>query len=417
MNFKKPLLFALASVVMLSACKNNVSLSPQNLSQQNLQVGASSIQKYTVVEIRVKNKDDLVKLDAQGLDLFGANPRANTIKGRLTDEQIKFLKAEKFYYKEIPATNMAPTKGMPQGYRSYADMLKRMKELETKYPEIVSVTDIGDTWEKTQGKAPNNDIFCVTITNKSKKGVKPTSLFTGGIHAREIAPPEVMFNLIEELATNYGKDSKITEIVDTKEVNIVPVMNVDGRLQVEKGNTWQRKNTHGVDLNRNFDSHWNYQGLTGHYSVDSNPNSETYSGKSAASEPETQAIQNLYKAKKITMALDMHAYGDMFFWPVGYSEDPVPETATYKKIYEDTYKKVGYQGGTSMNLLYATTGSADDYAYVKGRAAGFGMEVGQDFRPSANELTQIWKDNKDNLLQLLKINSMSLQVTSSTFTK
>jgi len=412
MNLRRPVLFALSAILVLSSCTktNTVSVNSNLLTQK---VATSSIQKFTVVEIRIKKQDDLAKLDAKGFDLFGANPRANTVKARITDEQISYLKSEGFYYKEIPSTNMAATKGMPQGYRTYADMLKRMKELEVKYPNIVSVTDVGDTWEKTQGKAPNNDIWCITITNKSKKVTKPASLFTGGIHAREIAPPEIMLELAENLVTNYGKDSAITELVDTKDINIIPVVNVDGRIQVENGNTWQRKNTHGVDINRNFDSHWNYQGLIGNFDVDTNPGSETFSGASAASEPETQAVQGMYKLKNISMSLDMHAYGNMFFWPVGYTKKDVPEAATYKKIYQDTYEKVGYQGGTSTALLYETTASADDYGYIKGKAAGFGMEVGDSFRPSASELSKIWSDNKDNLLKLLKTNSLDLKVTSN----
>jgi carboxypeptidase T len=181
---------------------------------------------------------------------------------------------------------------------SYAQMKTKLQALVAQNPEIATLNDIGDSWEKTQGKAPNNDIWSINITSKKNPGAKPASLFIGGMHARELAPPEIMVKLAETLVSQYGKDPAITELVDTRDINIVPIVNVDGRIQVEKGNNWQRKNTHGqgVDLNRNFDSHWNYQGLdvpSSWVGDSSNPGSETYSGSSAASEPETQAVQNM----------------------------------------------------------------------------------------------------------------------------
>lgn len=273
--------------------------------------------------------------------------------------------------------------------------------------------DIGDSWEKTQGKSPANDIFCISISNKTKKGSKPASLFIGGMHARELAPPEIMMKLAELLITQYGKDQMITNLVDTRDINIVPVVNVDGRIRVEQGNNWQRKNTHGsgVDLNRNFDSYWNYQGLnvpSSWVGSATNPNSETYSGSGPASEPEVQAIQNFYKKKKLNMVLDMHSYGEMFFWPVGYSDKEIPEAKLFRNIYENSFRKIGYSGGTSMQLLYPTTATTDDYAYVKHKALGLGMEVGTSFRPSYSELERMWNELRPNLLYLLQVSNQTL---------
>lgn len=299
-------------------------------------------------------------------------------------------------------------KGVLPGYMTYAEMTAKLKALAEANPKIATLSDIGDSWEKTQGKSPNNDIWCMTITNKDKnKSAKPASLFIGGMHSRELAPPEIMFKLAETLITNYGKDASITELVDTRDINIVPMVNVDGRIQVEKGNNWQRKNTHGsgVDLNRNFDSHWNYQGLnvpSSWLGQSTSPSSETYSGTGPASEPEVQAIQNYYKVKKLNMVLDMHSYGEMFFWPVGYAEKPIPEVNIFKDIYDNSFKKIGYSGGTSLSLLYATTGTTDDYAYVKHKALGLGMEIGESFRPTYQEVETMWSKLKPNLLYLVK---------------
>lgn len=415
MNLNKSLMVLMSGLLVMSACTNNSS-NQVEMPQVTEQVNANAVRGEKVVEIKLKKaKDDLTNLSVKGFDLFGFNNGSKTIRARVSQEDETSLKGLGLTYKVIPEKNMS-AKGILPGYMTYSEMKTKLKELADSNPKIASLNDIGDTWEKTKGKSPNNDIWCITITNKDKnknKNAKPASLFIGGMHSRELAPPEIMFKLAETLITNYGKDAAITELVDTRDINIVPMVNVDGRILVEKGNNWQRKNTNGsgVDLNRNFDSHWNYQGLnvpSSWLGQSTNPSSETYSGSAPASEPEVQAIQNFYKVKKLNMVLDMHSYGEMFFWPVGYSEKPVPEVNIFKDLYENSFKKINYSGGTSLSLLYATTGTTDDYAYVKHKAMGLGMEIGESFRPSYQEVESMWSQLKPNLLYLIKKSNTTL---------
>lgn len=400
-----------ASLLSFSfSCSENISQEQLSIQENNIESFAKSERKYNV-SFTLKDKNTILDLLSEGIDLHGSGKNGK-FSAYISDKQAEILKSKKISIVSKNSTNDS-TRGLPTGYHTVQEVLETVRDYAKKYPELAKLQDIGDSWEKTQGKANNNDVWCLSISNKNKKNTKPASLFIGGMHSRELAPPEIMFKLAQTLVNEYGKDPLVTEIVDTRDVNIVPMVNVDGRIQVEKGNNWQRKNTHGkgVDLNRNFDSHWNYQGLNvpSHWVGDAaNPSSETYSGTAPASEPEVQAIQNFYKVKKLNMVLDMHSYGEMFFWPVGYSEDDVPEAAVFKDMYNNSFKKIGYSGGTSMSLLYPTTGTTDDYAYVKHHAMGLGMEVGQSFRPSYQEVETMWSKLKPNLLYLLKISNKTL---------
>lgn len=418
MKLRSVVLTSLSLATLIASCSKVETIAPLESDVNSQQAVIDKVMSSAadsnkgVVEIKVEKKDDLVTLSTKSFDLFGYSPSKKLVRARVSKAQTEFLKENNFSFKNIVESNMGE-KGLLPGYMSYADMKAKMEDLASKNPNLVSLSDIGDTWEKTQGQSPNNDVWCLTITNKNKKTLKPASLFIGGMHSRELAPPEIMFKLAQTLVSEYGKDPLITEIVDTRDVNIVPMVNVDGRIQVEKGNNWQRKNTHGkgVDLNRNFDSHWNYQGLdvpSSWVGDSANPSSETYSGTAPASEPEVQSIQNFYKTKKLNMVLDMHSYGEMFFWPVGYSEKDIPEAGLFRNMYNNSFKKIGYSGGTSMSLLYPTTGTTDDYAYVKHHALGLGMEVGRSFRPSYQEVESMWKDLKPNLLYLLKMSNTTL---------
>ena len=117
-------------------------------------------------------------------------------------------------------------------------------------------------------------------------------------------------------STATAQDAQITSILDSSEIWVVPQFNKDGIQLTEKGiekdgtsstsSAWQRKNVDdkqapeggcpppwansqvGVDLNRNFDTHWDTAGIS-HYAC-----SEVFNGKKAASEPETQQLSALF---------------------------------------------------------------------------------------------------------------------------
>jgi carboxypeptidase T len=402
----------LLSGLLLASCSGVQSLpqgfvpggAPANVNSFSAPAGLPK----QVVEIRWQNRNQIVNLAAAGVDLFGAKPAQRTAKARVSTQELEVLKAQGVQVLQTREPSMDTRGGLPGGYMTYAQMTEKLKEYAAKYPNLVTLEDVGDTWLKTQGKAPQNDIWSISVTNKQNRAQKPSLMLTSGVHSRELAPVELTMKLVDELLTKYGSDPQITELVNTRELIVLPMVNVDGRVMVEQGNSWQRKNANGpgIDINRNFDSHWNYEGLNVPNSWKNgltNPNTETYSGPRAASEPETQAVQGMYTRKKITASVDIHAYGDMFFWPLGYSENPIPEVALYKNVYNATFGKIGYSGGTSLSLLYPTTGTTDDYGYVKHHAFSMGMEVGSSFRPSYSDVERMWVQHRPLWLTMLNM--------------
>ncbi len=400
----------LLSSVFLASCSGFQSL-PQGLLPGNNPATVGSFaagQPKQVVEVRWQNRNQIINMGTAGVDLFGLQPAQKTAKARVTQAEIQAMQAQGIQVTQSREPSMDVRGGLPGGYMTYAQMTEKLKAFAAQYPNLVTLEDVGDSWLKTQGKAPQNDIWSISVTNKQNRTAKPTLMLTSGVHARELAPVELTMRLVEELLSQYGKDPQVTELVNTRELVVLPMVNVDGRIQVEQGNSWQRKNLNGsgVDINRNFDAYWNYQGMNVPSSWKNgllSPGSETYSGPSAASEPETQAVQNMYTRKKITASVDIHAYGDMFFWPIGSTEKPIPEVNIYKNLYNATFSKIGYDGGTSLTLLYPTTGTTDDYGYVKHRAFSMGMEVGSSFRPAYSDVERMWVQHRPLWMTMLNM--------------
>jgi hypothetical protein len=317
------------------------------------------------------------------------------------------------------------TTGIPDYpcYRTIAEIYAAADTLAAEYPHLVEQLDIGDSWEKTINPNAGWDMEVLVLGNRNTPSVpKSDAFFMSGIHAREWAPPELNLRLAEYLLENYDNDADVKWLLDYNRVHLVLVTNPDGRVQDEANQSllW-RKNTNnnycggtvsrGADLNRNYPYQW---------PIISGECGETYSGPTAGSEPETEAItsyvSSIFPDQKgpnpndpvnelfaTGMFIDLHSYTGLVLWPWGYTYGTAPNDASlrvmsYKFAYYNDYDP---QKSTE---LYPTTGSTDDWAYGELGVPGFCFEVGDAFHQSCSLFDNaINPDNQQALLRAIKI--------------
>lgn len=91
------------------------------------------------------------------------------------------------------------------------------------YPDIVDLYEVSKSFE-------GRPILQMTLTNKKtgKDTDKPAAYFEGGRHSGEITSSESILWLTQHLLENYGKDPKITQLIDTKTIYLRPQNNPDG---------------------------------------------------------------------------------------------------------------------------------------------------------------------------------------------
>ncbi|MBC7473244.1 MAG: hypothetical protein H7263_03050 [Candidatus Sericytochromatia bacterium] len=406
---------------LLVSCSDNTSTTLNNLDAQTASIQSAQTNKKREakynIKLKVKNRLEATDLISHGLDLSGSGNGGN-FDAYATQKQIDYAKS-----KNINISNaknaIATNAGLPTGYHTVSQVLDMVKGMATKNPSIASFIDIGDSWEKTTGKSPNNDIWALVLSGKNvNPKTKSTAVFISGMHSRELLPVEINLKLMDYLISNYGKDPQVTNYIDTREIVFIPIANIDGRIAVEKGESMWRKNRHidsnydGIDLNRNFDGHWNFEGvnpltpeLKDLQSQLSEKNSEIYSGPNAFSEPETQTLNNFFKDKNVTVMMDMHAYGNMLLYPPGYDTSAKSDPTTVK-VAKYMAGKNGYKTGTSLEILYATCGTSKDWGFDKHKAISFTMEMGDDsdgFRPPFTKVEETWAKNKVGLTYLVSI--------------
>jgi len=92
-----------------------------------------------------------------------------------------------------------------------------------RYPEIMDLYEIGRSFE-------GRPIMQVTLTNKSTGAApaKPAAFFEGGRHSGEITASESVLWLLQHLLENYGRDARITALIDTKAIHLRVQNNPDG---------------------------------------------------------------------------------------------------------------------------------------------------------------------------------------------
>ncbi len=195
---------------------------------------------------------------------------------------------------------------MKQQYKSYQETVDFLKECVKLYPNLITIKNIGTTWE-------GREIVLATISiDVENADLKPALLFTGTVHAREWIGNELSVHFIDYLLKNYQTNPKITAALTKNTLYIVPCLNPDGFEYSRTHFSFWRKNrrdnkdgTFGVDLNRNFDVG---------YTKTKDTSSNVYSGPAPFSEPETAAMRDFVEAHdNITIALDYHSQGNVFF--------------------------------------------------------------------------------------------------------
>jgi murein tripeptide amidase MpaA len=293
------------------------------------------------------------------------------------------------------------------GYRTVDAIEAHLHGVADANPALTRLYDIGDSWLKTQGEG-GHDIYAVCVTaiaagdcEQEPDSAKPRFTLIAQMHAREIATGEIALRWIDDLVAGYGTDTEVTDLLDTTEVWVVPVVNPDGVDIVASGGDdpiLQRKNANdsagncgsrfGVDLNRNSTFEWGADST--------NPCAETYQGSAAGSEPETRAVEDWLRSlhpdqrgeaesdpapdDARDVFITLHSYGEYIIIPWGYTDTAAPNDAQLRALGKAMSASNGYFVGTNDDTVgYSTSGTTDDMAYGELGVASFTFEVGPDF--------------------------------------
>jgi len=228
-------------------------------------------------------------------------------------------------------------------------------------------------------------------------GSRPIVFYFCGEHAREWLPPMFCVHMAEQLADRYSKgDPAVTQYLNRWDFHILPVMNPDGyKYSMETDRMWRKSrkpnsgsSCWGTDLNRNYAYRWG----TGGSSRD--PCSETYMGTAPWDNVETNNLQRYATGNNLVVQTDVHAYGQMWMHPWGWSTALPSDDAQMSGAGKATVAAIravnglNFAEGTIANVIYIASGSSCDYFYGQTNVIyAYAPEVrGNSFQPPATNI-------------------------------
>lgn len=304
-------------------------------------------------------------LVAEGYDVWSATLEGVTLA--VSPEEMRRLQSQGYEVQQIET--------MPQvfppnfsGYHDYAETVTELQSLAAQYPDITSLQSIGKSLE-------GRELWALRITDhpdQNEPGEKGILIY-GGTHAREHLTVEQALFVAHDLLDNYGHEGEATNLVNQRDIWILPNLNPDGsEYDIASGSLiWWRKNRRnngdgywGVDLNRNFGYKWgNDDG-----SSDAT-GAETYRGPQPFTEPENQALRDFVSSQDdIEIAISLHTYGELVLYPYGYTYAELPpdmkasDLAIFKALAGAMATRNGYTAQQASDL-YIVSGDHDDWFY------------------------------------------------------
>lgn len=185
---------------------------------------------------------------------------------------VRDLKKAGLGFFEVPKVS----EKLAQDYPTSREVNQKLYELQKTFPELLTIIEIG---KSVQGKP----LLFVRVTAQPNANL-PKFKYIANMHGDEIVGRELMVRFIEDLAQNFGKDSRVNRLLNSADIYIMPSMNPDGADAQMRGNA-NRK-----DLNRDFPD----------FRTSDNQNS--MSGR----QPETQAVMAFQAKHRFKLSANFH---------------------------------------------------------------------------------------------------------------
>lgn len=283
-----------------------------------------------------------------------------------TKEFLGLAPAARLVEEDIHATLRAIEKINPEylaGYHSFDDVQRILAEIASTRPDIAKL----ETYGSSQGGRP---LLALKLSdNVDEDEDEPELLLTSATHGDEIITVEVLLSLLQELLDGYGKDSRLTNMVDGSELYFILAVNPDGYAS-------RQRYSNGVDPNRDYP--WPEQ-------PNRSPNACI------------KGVMDFFHSRNFAGSIDLHAYGQMIMYPWAWTSQS-PDQADLTK-FSELGRIMGqgnrYEVGQISRVIYVAKGSSADYYYWKTGSLSYGVELATSKAPPASSIPSVVNEARE----------------------
>jgi hypothetical protein len=330
------------------------------------------------ITFRIKDHSEVYEINKLGISI--EQLKNDWVVARVNKEQKTLLEEygyKIFKYKEPEVKT--------NGYHSYYDMVEKLDSIVNFYPDITKKFSIG---ESVNGR----ELWVLKISdNPEIDEAEPEVRFIGIIHGNEPIGCELLLYISDTLTSSYGNDMNLTDLVDNREIFIIPMINPDGRK------LGSRYNANGEDLNRDFpvpdssigdDNNWEY-------------------------EVETNSLINWSDTMNFVLSTTFHSGARVVNYQWDYTHDIPPFHSLIREISkgyavkndsmfhspDPYYADSGVIRGSNWYIVH---GSLQDWSYHYTDCIDLTVELNSEKWPDAEKLPELWRQNKNSILYLIK---------------
>lgn len=247
-------------------------------------------------------------------------------------------------------------------------------------------------------KQTDGDVSIDLIRIKGDAKTANNRMFiASGEHARELIGSESVLYFLRAICGDvklHGKNRSVAKVLAKTDFAVVLNANPLSRLKVDEGDFCVRENPNGIDLNRNWDTHWE-----NNFNVGSEP----------FSEPEARLLRDMMTEFKPNSYLSVHSgtFGLYMPWAYTTSGDLADRNQKQMLSILQEVDQVHCQcpfGAAGKEVGYACPGTSVDWAYDKLKAQySFAWEIWVTGGREA--LTERWNEQKasSSALSLLQL--------------
>lgn len=302
-----------------------------------------------------------------------------------------------------------PEKNSSFRHHNYEEMTWLLKEYSRKYSKIARLYDIGTSVQ-------NRKLWVMEISNNPGKHEpgEPEFKYVANMHGDEAVGREMLLHLIRYLCKNYEVNERVTNIVDTTRIHIMPSMNPDGYEMAatfaDGEDSWKssRPNANGIDLNRNFPDQF-------------------FPSTNGPPQPETRAVMKWINSIPFVLSASLHSGALVANYP--YDDNPSGQSVYSATPDDDVFRQIArayseahptmhlanapwkckeiprehfIDGITNGAKWFSVSGGMQDYNYVHSNCFDITLELGCQKFPNASELPEYWQENKEALLSYIE---------------
>jgi len=393
-----------------------------------------------VQEMLKKSKEMLIRQeemqrqeDLQAIEIELRRQRQQIAKGKKNVQKYSGPRKKKVKTEAAKKPVEYVNNAFIKDYTPEAELLQLLDSISEKFPDITKRETIGKSVEGRQ-------LAGIVIGQGVRQGrplLRPQVKYVANIHGDEAVGREMLLGLARYLTDNYGKDARVTAIVDTTEVHLIPSINPDGN------EACSRHNANDEDLNRAFPG-WRDMGLsryaifTGGFQLSfkkkwrggalfkggfQEQDNYQYEYEVRPREPEVQAMMNFILDNPFVLSISFHDGRVMVNYP--WDDSPTaeeghaavcPDDAVFSELaalyaewhtfmwtgkclcHSETFDK-GISNGAEW---YLVDNGMQDFNYLFSNCLEITVELSCTKKPPPTNLQAEWENNLDPLLALLE---------------